>query len=240
MKKMCLILCTLLSVLLVSCTNEPSEYTGEYPELYSVAINSIPDTFGFFVTEIIENPRIELIESDNYNRRLFLYFEGNNISTYSLLVVQFSTENEVCFLSGQNYISSPSEDFDETSISQLKIDNDWNTELSEDKCDCVPITTSKDPLPLSYEQIKPFYESVFPGDEHFSDDRWIRYFISDDYGRILITVEARNVDEWAIMMFYPDGTYDSEDGFLIFTDFYTYQGQLVDYLENANWNEPLQ
>ena len=229
----------MLLVFLAGCTHEKYTYTGDYPDLYTEAIYTIPDTAGFMLSEIYENPRITFIESDEYNRVLFQYFEGNNISTYSLLVVQYSKKDEVCFYSGKNYISSSSDEFDETRISQLKVDNDWNIELDENKCDCVQIVTSKAPLPLPFEQIKPFYELVFPGDEHFSDDRWIRYYQSDNYGRILITVEARNVDEWAIMMFYPDGTFDSQNGFLVLSDYYTYQNQLEEFKDNNNWNEPL-
>jgi hypothetical protein len=239
MKKINLVFYLILLVFLAACTHETYTYTGDYPDLYTEAIYSIPNTSGFILSEIYESPRIKFIESDNHNRKLFLYYEGNNISTYSLLILQYSTGDEVCFYFDNNYISSPTEEFEETSISQLKSDNDWNIELDESKSECVSITSSKAPLPLSYEQIKPFYESVFPGDKHFSDDRWIRYYQSDSYGRILVTVEARNVDEWAIMMFYPDGTFDNQNGFLVLSDYYTYQNQLEEFKEDNNWNEPL-
>lgn len=239
MKKIILILYSIMLIFLISCTHETYTYSGEYPDLYTEAIHSIPGTSGFMLSEIYENPRIELIESDDYNRKLFKYYEGNNISTYSLLILQYSTGDEICFYSENNYISSSTEEFEETSISQLKLDNDWNIELDENKSVCVSITTSKSSIPLSYEQIKPFYESIFPGDKHFSDDRWIRYYQTDNYGRILLTVEARNVDEWAIMMFNQDGTYDSQYGYLVLSDYYTYQNQLKEFKVTNNWNEPL-
>ncbi|MDY0139211.1 MAG: hypothetical protein RBR50_05905 [Candidatus Izemoplasmatales bacterium] len=239
MKKLYLILHTLLLLILIGCTSKTFSYTGDYLDFYTEAIYTIPDTSGFMISEIYENPRIELIESDEYDRKLYTYFEGNNISTYSLLVMQYSTEDEVCFYSGKNFISSFTGEFNDDDIAKLKLENDWDTDLDENKCNCISITTYKEPLPLSYEQIKPFYEYVLPGDEHFSDDRWIKYFISDNYGRVLVTVESRYSDKWVVMLFNPDGTFDNENGYLILTDYYTYQYELETFKDNNGWNETL-
>lgn len=240
MRKLLLILTLLLVIAcMYSCGNQSFEYEGEYVNLYSQALNSIPGTEGFIQSEIRFDPEINILEYDDNGRILFTYHEGNKISPYSLLIMQFSNENEVCYYPENSFISSSENVFDDIDISQLKADNDWNAEIIQTKCNCVPIKTSKDPLLLSYEQIKPFYEFVFPGDENFSDDRMLKYFLSDDYGRVLIVAEARLTDEWAIMMFLQDGTYDSENGYLILTDFYTYQKSLHDFLEDVSWNAPL-
>ena len=238
MKKIFIILIALLIIPLASCTDITYSYSGDYPDLYSVVLYSIPDTIGYFSSEIMENPRIELLETDDFGRKLFMYYEGNSVSTYSLVIQQYSLENEVCFYSDYDFISSPSEQFSEEAISLLKTNNDWNNELQESNCECKQQITKKGQVPLSFDQIQPFYEIVFPGDEHFSDDRWIRYFLTDDYGRILVTVEARNKDEWAVMAFNPDATYDAENGYLVLTDFFTYQSLLKDYKETIGWNEP--
>lgn len=239
MKKILILFCAIGLTLLSGCTTNTFSYTGDYGDLFSVVMFSIPNTLGYFSSEIIENPRIELLETDDYGRKLFFYYEGNNVSTYSIVIQQYYSENEVCFYSDINFISSPSEQFSENAISQLKTDNDWNTEIQEGKCECKPQISSKGPIPLSFDQIQPFYEIVFPGDEHFSDDRWIRYFISDEYGRVLVTVEARNVDEWAVLAFYPDGTFDAENGYLLLSDYFTYQTLLEEFKKSINWNNPL-
>jgi hypothetical protein len=235
-----LVVMVFLLMTITSCTCEPYIYDGEYPEVYSVVLDTIPGVEGYMLSEIYQNPRIELIEEDQFGRKMYLYYEGKSISTYSLVIVQRSDATKAYYYLNRNYISSNENNFTESNINIFKADNDWDSDFNNDECTSILISTLKGTSPLTYEQIKPFYEYVLPGDEHFSDDRWIEYFISDEYGRIMITVGARFEAKWAIMMFFPDGTYDSENGYLILTDFYTYQNQLKEFKENNNWNEPLE
>lgn len=241
MKKLLLILALLLVMTsLYGCSNKSFEYEGDYLDLYTEALYSIPGTKGFIQSEIRFDPEITIIEYDDYGRVLFVYYEGNDISTYSLLVMQYSNENEACFYSTNSYISSSGNEFDENDILKLKEDNDWNNEIIQANCSCEQINASKKTSPLSYEQIRPFYELVFPDDEHFSDDRTLEYYLTDEYGRVLIVAEARFSNQWAVMLFNPDATYDSDNGYHIFTDFYTYQNDLTDFKELNHWNEPFE
>jgi hypothetical protein len=41
---------------------------------------------------------------------------------------------------------------------------------------------------------------MFPSDEHFPDDRWIENFVSDEYGKIMFTIEAIFDSKWVIMV----------------------------------------
>ncbi|MDD3127215.1 MAG: hypothetical protein PHT27_06335 [Candidatus Izemoplasmatales bacterium] len=241
MKKIVLFICLVIfSLSLSGCKPDSYIYDGDYPEVYSVVLNTIPGAEGYMLSECYQDPRIEFIEEDQFGRKMYLYYEGKSISTYSLIIVQYSDAVETCYYLNRNFISSNENNFTESNINSFKAENDWNCEINNDEFTCIPISTLKGPSPLTYEQIKPFYEEIFPGDEHFSDDRWIEYFVSDEYGRIMFTVEVRFESKWAIMMFFPDGTYDSENGFLILTDFYTYQNQLKEFEESNNWNEPLE
>ncbi len=240
MKKIIMILTVcLVSVGIYSCGNYSFEYEGDYSNLYTQAINVIPGTKGFIQSEIRFNPEIDILEYNDNGKILFTYFEDNNISSYSLLVMQYSDENEVCYYSDQNFISSLDNEFSESEIEEIKIDNDWNSEIDGNRIKCSEIARTKQDSPLTYKQIAPLYEYIFPDDEHFPDDRNLDYYISDDYGRVLIVAEARLSNEWVIMLFNPDGTYDSEEGYRIFTDYFTYQEDLNDFLESSPWNEPL-
>ncbi|MDD3127488.1 MAG: hypothetical protein WC363_03370 [Candidatus Izemoplasmatales bacterium] len=241
MKKLLVILTMLFVItLMYGCKTYSYKYEGEYSDSYTQALHIIPGTRGYIQEEIRFDPEIIILEQDDYGRVLFTYYEGNTISPYSLLIRQYSYDDEVYFYSEKCYISSSENAFDDNEISQLKADNDWNTQINLTKCNCVPIKTSKDPSPLSYEQIKPFYEFVFSSDDEiFSDDRNLAYFKSDQYGRVLVVAEARLADEWAVMMFNLDGTYDSTDGFRIFTSYITYQESFQVFLDDINWNKPL-
>jgi len=235
-KKLILPVLVLLSTTVTSCTSEPYTYGGDYPAVYSVVLNTIPETRGYSLFETYLAPEIDYKESDDFGRELFLYYEGNNVSAYSLVIVQYSNSNEAYYYPYLNFISSESNDFSEEEIANFKLQNDWNTEIQLDKCSWANIISRREDSPLTYAQIKSFYEAVLPGEEHFSDDRWIRYFKSDNYGRSLYTVEARLVSKWVIMLFQPDGP--PADA-LILTDFYSYQSLLKTFLERNHWDEPL-
>ncbi|MGD9910374.1 MAG: hypothetical protein AB7U79_07235 [Candidatus Izemoplasmatales bacterium] len=240
MRKLIMIFTMLLVIFgIQSCRNYSFEYEGDYSNLYTQALNVIPGTKGFIQSEIRFDPEIDILEYDDNGKILFTYFEGNNISSYSLLVMQYSDENEVCYYSNLNFISSSDNEFSESEIEEIKIDNDWNSEIDNNRIKCSEIARTKQDSPLTYEQIAPLYEYIFPDDEHFPDDRNLDYYISDDYGRVLIVAEARLSDEWVIMLFNSDGTYDSEVGYRTFTDYFTYQDGLIDFLESSPWNEPL-
>ena len=52
------------------CTQRPYEYQGEYPELYSIAINSLLGAKGYYQAgeQGIQDPEIIFIEEDEYGR----------------------------------------------------------------------------------------------------------------------------------------------------------------------------
>ncbi|MCL2518747.1 MAG: hypothetical protein FWF15_09310, partial [Oscillospiraceae bacterium] len=63
-------------------------YEGEYPELYSIAINTLLGARGYGYSEQPFEPVIEIVDEDDYCRKLFIYFENSSISTYSLIISQ--------------------------------------------------------------------------------------------------------------------------------------------------------
>lgn len=240
MKRLLIIIAIItLSSLVVACVPVEFEYNGDYPDLYSVAINSIPLAQGFEQSEIRFDPIITIMDEDDFGRILFYYTENSPVSTDSMVIMQKSDEEHVFFYPDYNFISSSSNVFSEETIKGLKDMNDWNMEYDETKCVAFPISNKKNASPLTYEDIKPFYEYVFSSDEYFDDDRWIEYFISDQFGRSMYAILARGMGRYAVLMFEPDGTYDIENGYIIFTDFFCYQTALKEFKINNGWNTPL-
>ncbi|MCI8596722.1 MAG: hypothetical protein HFE35_07950 [Clostridia bacterium] len=94
-------------------------YTGEYPELFTVAINSIPNVKGYGVSEVPHQPVVNLIEQDKYGRKFFCYSE--EVGRYAndeernmalrggvnLVICQFSDSEYAYYYPNTTYISAP-------------------------------------------------------------------------------------------------------------------------------------
>ena len=161
----------LLLVLLLSLTGcikkgySNHEYSGEYSDLYTVAINSVLWNNGHsFSADKYANSQIEIIDRDEYGRILFTYYEkyyaGAGISHSALIVLQSSNEKEVFYYEDANYIVKEQtlytqniEAFENAEIEQLKLENDWNQEIKFDKCIKKEIIKQKQVVPYE-EQIK--------------------------------------------------------------------------------------
>ena len=153
MKKTLLIIAIALLIVLASCTY--NGYSGNYSDLYSVAINSVLWLNGHSWGADYEcDPQIEVIEEDKYGRIMFTYYEkyysGAGISFSALIICQSSNEDKVFYYEDINYIvkeqvlySQNLENFNEEEIEQLKTVNDWNKEIDYDKCVVKEITKSK-------------------------------------------------------------------------------------------------
>ena len=154
----------LLAVVLYSLTGcIYKEYSGEYSDLYTVAINSLLWSNGHsFSTERYADPKIEIIDRDAYGRVLFTYYEkyysGAVISYSALIVSQSSNEKEVFYYEDINYIVKEQlmytqniKLFEDAEIDNLKKENDWNQELKFDKCIKKEITRCKQAIPYEEE-----------------------------------------------------------------------------------------
>lgn len=136
-------------------------YSGKHPELFTVAIDSIPDAKGFLSGEIMHEPVLSLVEEDNYGRKMFCYMDsdyndGKIDAPIYMLICQTKIDGEAYYysdyvwtvsyvtdypkrvhLAGTGYtsrIDNPLSDFSDEQIEKLKQDNDWGKELNLDKC----------------------------------------------------------------------------------------------------------
>ncbi|MBQ9703111.1 MAG: hypothetical protein IJV68_01055 [Clostridia bacterium] len=140
----------------------PYPYRGEYKELYTVAVYSIPDTEGFMHHgEGAYDSNIYIWEQDDYGRTLFAYCEDYGNQIFSLVISQACDETNVYFYPDINYaltiidsdhmyegvkdnhLKNKTEAFYLEIKEKLKKENDWNKPLDKTKCVSYPITDHK-------------------------------------------------------------------------------------------------
>jgi len=228
------------------------EYQGEYPELYSIAINSLLGAKGYYQAgEIgIQDPGITVIEEDEYGRKLFFYREAASVSTYNYIISQKSNDYYAYFYPDFNFISAPEKDFPDEEIEKLKTLNDWGMEINDDKCVRVEIVRKKPDGPVKISSLQKLY------DRAFGDDAWngfslppsyALFFIKDDYGRSIYLgrsdllgyeYEQENQYRYIVMLFLPDGSFNETTCLMDLNDLYEYQDDLKQFKGLNDWNKP--
>jgi hypothetical protein len=245
-KNICILFAILIAItiLLVSCTPSTPEYTGDYPELFSIALNSIPGTEGYLLGEVRHQPVLTVLEEDDYGRVLFFYSETWAISPHSLVICQKSDSEFTYFYSDYNFISSQDDTFSDEEIEYLKKKNDWGMELNESKCLKVNIVREKEVKSIEFNALREMYRGALGDDARPFDDSYISSFITDDYGRCIYIGYGKHGERdhpsVAIMMLNPDGTCDPETGAMELMDLYEYQDVLLEFKERNGWNEEWQ
>ena len=140
----------------------PYPYRGEYKELYTVAVYSIPDAVGYMHHgEGAYSSDIYVWEQDDYGRTLFSYCEDYGNQIFGLVVSQAYDETNVFFYPDINYaltiidseylyegakddyLKTKTKDFYLENKDKLKEANDWNQPLDKSKCVSYPITDYK-------------------------------------------------------------------------------------------------
>jgi hypothetical protein len=94
-------------MLYMLCRPGDTKYHGDYPELYSVAINSVLGTKGYTCDS--HGPfqaHIKIVEKDSFGRTMFLYFENRRISPYSLIISQKNDGEYAYYYHDYNFVST--------------------------------------------------------------------------------------------------------------------------------------
>ena len=140
----------------------PYPYLGEYRELYTTAIYSIPDAEGYMHHgEGACSSDIYIWEQDDYGRTLFSYCEDYGNQIFGLVISQAYDETNVYFYPDINYaltlvdsdyvyegakddhLKNKTENFYLEVKEKLKEENDWNKPLDKTKCVSYAITDHK-------------------------------------------------------------------------------------------------
>ena len=240
--------------IMVGCeTDRGKNYTGEYPELYSVAINSLLGSTGYSVSERRYDSTVELIEEDDYGRKLFYYNELHPVNADSLLISQKNDDEYVYFYPDYNFISIPLdemsnvnwrektyvENFSAEAIEELKMRNDWNMEVNLDNCMKVDIVRQKEKGSVRNRDLNRLYNLAL-GEDASNHASSKTFFIEDAYGRSIYlghgTFTSRR---WVVMLFQPNGTFDESRCLMELHDTQNYQDELRLFKELNDWNQPL-
>ena len=240
-------------------------HRGNYPDLYTVAINSILDSRGYQMYSLPLPARIHVVETDDFGRMLFLYWESNPhwefniISAFSLIISQHSYGGYVYFYPHHNFISVrhmlnlPSsdfvpnisqleEDFTANAIEELKERNSWNQELNLDYAVRVPIVYTKEDRdgPIYRETLLSAGIEVFELEEDERRSPFFHFFITDAYDRSIYVVHGASVGDRRIfvVLFQPDGSFDIDTGAMELLDLQHYQDELKALKQQNGWNQP--
>jgi len=258
-----------VSIITSACTSPYQGYQGEYPELLTVAMNTLLGAFGYYEAassdKMERDSRIEILDEDDYGRILFAYNEYSNISSLSLLIMQQKDDTYVyfypnyCFISYDVRISIWENNFGEIAlnyfseedIQALKDKNDWDQEVNESKCVKAQITRIKiqPEIKLDKKDFEPLFKKLAKDTGYNGSDTIVRYAFyctSDTYGRMLYYAwgVGRNVNPYrrfdVAIIINLDGSYDEETCIMELSDLFNYQDELKALKDLNSWNQPLE
>ena len=241
------VLCMLLvsGMLYYGCAFRPYEYRGEYPDLYSVGINSVLGSQGYRASEGNFPPDIYLLEEDGHGRKLFRYSERNLVSTQNLIISQKSDDGYVYFYPDYNLIAAPENNFTEKEIEALKKENDWGKEIDLSKCIRTEIVHLKAIGPIADRRLTEVYTQIYGENAENHPLAYISFFASDAQGRALYVFEKhRGRDDGGydiqcfVVMFNKDGSFDPVDGIMEIADVWGYQDEMKEFKERSGWHMP--
>jgi len=245
-------------MILSACVRFPDDhYSGDYPELFTVAVYSLLGAKGHSVTEIFHEIILWVIDEDSYGRVMFLYIEPRATSTISLIISQSSSDTHVYFYPHFNFISAPSDElisefergiltnviFPEDLVADLKERNDWNQPLNFERVVRAAIIRTKPTGPINRRTLR---EAHFAALGDYARGHVLaQFFTIDNYGRSIYLFSrvpnsfANINNHFAVVLFQPDGTFDEDIGIMALTELFHYQEILKEFMELNGWNQPL-
>ena len=236
-------------------------YTGENPELLSVAVNSLLGIRGLYLHEVYEDAKIQIVEKDEYGRVLFAYGENSHISTFNFLIMQKSDEKYAYYYPHYNFISSEGygldrqifdayidSKFSEDDVMKLKEKNDWGKPMEDSKSIKVQISrrSNQASIQIPEESFEKLLQLIASQSGYQGTDRLYKYqafFKEDTYGRTLYYVRGigranpSTVYFDVVMIFNPDGSYDESTCVMELSDNFQYQEELRGFLQRNHWDE---
>ena len=258
MRKAVYILSTLLiiAICFCACFYEPFKYSGSYADLYTEALHSILGIAGRIEYEHgVLNPVIEVVDQDEYGRKLFLYNEEGIMKGVVFLLISQKTENDtVYYYPDYNFLIVAEEDLSRVhseekekdvqqswwesdvfsdQIAELKAINDWNKEIRLERCVSQKIILDKENDPLPSKRRLKIYEEIF-GEYKNYGDAYIQFLTKDDDGKLLYLAENTNreLDDYRMLIVDGDAYYSKEINNLT-----AYQEELAAFKREHNWKK---
>lgn len=198
MRKLCLVFFMLSSLLLSSC-HDIYLYRREYPELNSIAIESV---IGSVSSEM---NRVLVLDEDDYGRKLFAFMGysalGINMKKpfiISIIVSQKTDDNYAFYYDTKNYMAVTVESefndisiekvntyFSDSVIESLKLNNDWNKPIDESQLFRVKVNRKKTCDVRAQDLRK--YEALFNEKLNYN---YIDCYSTDRNGLTLVSIVA--------------------------------------------------
>lgn len=265
-KRVCVLIAALL--LLSSCLSGcyHTEYKGEYPELYTVAVYNFLGRAGCWSNgELVKDSEVEVLGTDSYGRVIFFYHEGTVDwgSGYGILqktqdgyVYYYEDDCVLPFYDGWSGSGKILHEnwFTEEELDAFKVRNDWDQPLNEEKCTKKAIVTKapEGKIELTEDEwdalMTNYWKATIASD--CSNIYTATYFLTEDvYGRELYWMYSSYVDSadnrheyhFAVIL-NPDGTSNGTSAILLLdytweeTFVIDYREDLKEFKQQNGWN----
>lgn len=236
--------CTALLTVLTGCAAcSYKGYSGNYPDLYTVAINSLLWNKGHSdKTDRFCDSEINILEKDEIGRILYIYYEdyyvGDTISFSSLIISQYSVDGYVyyyedcnCLIKEQIAYTAELNEFSGEEIEELKKANDWGKELDLSKCIKKQVVREKQGLPYN-EEIKSKVKQKFKSDE---GNTFIDYLTNDINGNFILYGVVRAFEKQSDYFVAFVNSEGEIIDWLIPENLYAYQEELKNFKQKNGW-----
>lgn len=236
----------LIIIMLILSTIAGCLYDGEHWDLYQMTRCNVIGTNGAGESESVE---IKVIEEDTFGRTLYsytVYAEGSEYYGYELIwvvaICQKSDRKSTYYYEDECFIISDTiESISDEDINDLKLSNDWNKPLNEDKLSSRPIHRNYN----GYSGIIA-YDSFSHGiGMEAGAEAGVRFVDYDGKDKILYFVAKYDADyydgidvksRYYLMIINEDGSYDKDTFVIEIEDLYNYQKQLHEFKINNGWS----
>lgn len=235
-------------------------YKGEYPHLYTVAINSVLTNGYIGGFENYGAAEIYKLDEDEFGRELFIY-SGSPIAlaeeyhgANSILICQKHDEQYSYWYDNDNYILAPHYGYvdekyngvyddiykgiTDEQIEALKELNDWGKEIDEEKLSSAKIVRDPQGSSGDRKKARSFYDHLF--EESGYDHSWQYNAMCDKDGRAIYCISGVNREEGyigkcIIAIMSPQGEF-YEDEWFIYDSPKNYAEDLKRIKEAVGWN----
>ena len=171
----------------------------------------------------------------------------------SIVISQMSDERYAYFYFLNNFAIFSEEEMDlfadrrtwigdvvwpEDVVTELKERNSWNQPINPDRMTRVEITRRKpDIRPVSDENIRSGIGQALERDTFIGRLSNVILFSIDNYGRSIHYADFRAFTGHTVFLFCADGSFINFKGNL---NPYNYRDQLLEFMQQNNWNMPLE
>lgn len=244
--KIAVVLCLTLIIMLFSgCAYKG--YSGKNTDLFTEAVNSVLWNTGHSSgADRFKDSEIEVIEKDGYGRTLFTYHEkyyaGAKLSFTALLIAQHSSDGFVYYYEDCNFIikeqelySSKTVNFTQEEMSELKAENDWDSEINLEKCIKKQISKTKQEIPYDSRTITDKAVEKFNLVER-EYNLYLHYLTADGGDNFIVygSIGKFNGDEdiyFAALI----NSVTNEIKFLVPENVYNYRQELINFKAENGW-----